>query len=488
MKVPLRFRPGAIQDRSLLHKFGRIVCRVSNHFATLQLKSPEFNKRPYSIRSTVLLTINFDPMADLMDSEKGEGQIPRMSGDSKKKRSPFFVKLLVAFVLIICAIPVMFGMGVVGAVYANLKFFHDQERGTVDFLSSDQVHNVARHLESTGASYPISTKTALSTIYGVSYTSNADVVTEVATVTGTRYVTVPGEALSVSVTTRESTTEYCEVQVVTMTESYTVTVPNDMASQDSSGDAVGATVTGNPQTVTENETDFSLTSGPSDAIVTGNPQTVTENETDFSLTSGPSDAIVTGNPQTVTESKTDFSLTVGSSDALTTASPETITKTFEVSSPLPKPHTTITIQSLYPPREGLSTVTQYTTVEKTITAPDSFITVTLTSKCPECSPIVSVSPSSSSTTTVYETAGVPPTSTTTIMVPPPAYPPYPTANNTLLPGLSGSVTVVPTVPTTTPVVVSGGTKKPEPRGWGGTSGTTNLSCTVMLVAIIMFAL
>ncbi|SCO83475.1 uncharacterized protein FRV6_07688 [Fusarium oxysporum] len=398
-----------------------------------------------------------------MDSEKGEGQIPRMSGDSKKKRSPFFVKLLVAFVIIICAIPVMFGMGVVGAVYANLKFFHDQERGTVDFLSSDQVHNVARHLESTGASYPISTKTALSTIYGVSYTSNADVVTEVATVTGTRYITVPGEALSVSVTTRESTTEYCEVQVVTMTESYTVTVPNDMASQDSSGDAVGATVTGNPQTVTENETDFSLTSGPSDAIVTGNPQTVTENETDFSLTSGPSDAIVTGNP-------------------------ETITKTFEVSSPLPKPHTTITIQSLYPPREGLSTVTQYTTVEKTITAPDSFITVTLTSKCPECSPIVSVSPSSSSTTTVYETAGVPPTSTTTIMVPPPAYPPYPTANNTLLPGLSGSVTVVPTVPTTTPVVVSGGTKKPEPRGWGGTSGTTNLSCTVMLVAIIMFAL
>ncbi|KAF5528719.1 hypothetical protein FMEXI_14549, partial [Fusarium mexicanum] len=222
--------------------------------------------------------------------------------------------------------------------------------------------------------------------------------------------------------------------------------------------------------------------------ITDNPETVTENETDFSLTSGPSDATITGNPQTVTESKTDFSLTVGSSDALASSSPETTTNTFEVSSPLPKPHTTITIQSLYPPREGLSTVTQYTTVEKTITAPDSFITVTLTSKCPECSPTVSVSPTSSTTTTVYETAGVPPTSTTTIMVPPPAYPPYPTANNTLLPGPSGSVTVVPTVPTPPPVVVSGGTKKPEPRGWGGTSGTTNLSCTVMLVAIIMFAL
>ncbi|PNP80220.1 hypothetical protein FNYG_06463 [Fusarium nygamai] len=397
-----------------------------------------------------------------MDSEKGSAQTPQMSRGGKQKRSRFFVYLCVAFLIVICAIPVMFGMGVVGAVYANLHLSY-LGNYNADFGSSDQAHNIARHLESTGGSYPISTKTALSTIYGVSYTSNADVVTEVATVTGTRYVTVPGEALSVSVTTRESTIEYCEVQIVTMTESYTVTVPNDKVSQGSSGDAVGATVTGNPETVTENETDFSLTSGPSDAIVTGNPQTVTE-------------------------SKTDFSLTVGSSDALTSSSPETTTDTFEVSSILPKPHTTITIQSLYPPREGLTTVTQYTTVEKTITAPDSFITVTLTSKCPECSPTVSVSPTSSTTTTVYETAGVPSTSTTTIMVPPPAYPPYPTANNTLLPGPSGSVTVVPTVPTPTPVVVSGGTKKPEPRGWGGTSGTTNLSCTVMLVAIIMFAL
>ncbi|SCV25964.1 uncharacterized protein FFB14_00828 [Fusarium fujikuroi] len=422
-----------------------------------------------------------------MDSEKGSAQTPQMSRVGKQKGSRFFVMLCVGFLAITCAIPVMFGMGVVGAVYANLHFLHRLNE-TVGFRSSDQVHNIARHLESTGGSYPISTKTALSTIYGVSYTSNADVVTEVATVTGTRYITVPGEALSVSVTTRESTIEYCEVQVVTMTESYTVTVPNDKVSQGSSGDAVGATVTGNPETVTENKTDFSLTSGPSDAVVTGNPETVTENETDFSVTSGPSDAIVTGNPQTVTESKTDFSLTVGSSEVLTSSSPDTTTNTFEVSSPVPKPHTTITIQSLYPPRESLSTVTQYTTVEKTITAPNSFITVTLTSKCPECSPTVSVSPTSSTTTTVYETAGVPPTSTTTIMVPPPAYPPYPTANNTLLPGPSGSVTVVPTVvPTPTPVAVSGGTKKPEPRGWGGTSGTTNLSCTVMLVAIIMFA-
>ncbi|EWG48491.1 hypothetical protein FVEG_08242 [Fusarium verticillioides 7600] len=435
----------------------------------------------------VLLTINFDPMADLMNPEKGSARTPQMSRGSKQKRYRFFVNLCVAFLIVICAIPVMFGMGVVGAIYANIHLGY-LGNDNADVPSSGQAHNIARHLESTGGSYPISTKTALSTIYGVSYTSNADVVTEVATVTGTRYVTVPGEALSVSVTTRESTIEYCEVQIVTMTESYTVTVPNDKVSQGSSGNAVGATVTGNPETVTENETDFSLTSGPSDAIVTGNPETVTENETDFSLTSGPSDAIVTGNPQTVTESKTDFSLTVGSSDALTSSSAETTTDTFELSSILPKPHTTITIQSLYPPREGLGTVTQYTTVEKTITAPDSFITVTLTSKCPEYSPTMSASPTSSTTTTVYETAGVPSTSTTTIMVPPPAYPPYPTANNTLLPGPSGSVTVVPTVPTPTPVVVSGGTKKPEPRGWGGTSGTTNLSCTVMLVAIIMFAL
>ncbi|KAF9768152.1 hypothetical protein IL306_014580 [Fusarium sp. DS 682] len=404
-----------------------------------------------------------------MDTEKGEAQTPRMTKYEKLKSSPFFVKVLVACVFIMCVILLMFGMGILGALYAQTKIFKDDHHlldAAAEHHASDEGPKIARHLEGAGGSYPISTKTALSTIYGVSYTSNPEVVTEVLTVPGTTYVTVPGEAqVSVSVTTRESTAEYCEIEVVTITASYTITIPNDKASQDSSGEAVGATVTGSPQTVTETRTDISLTDGPSDAIVTGNPQTVTETQIDISLTGGPSEVVTTSHPQA-------------------------ITNTFEISSFPPKPHTTITVQSLYPPLKDLSTVTQYTTIEKTITAPKSFITVTLTSHCPECTPIEPASPTSSTTTTVYETAGEPSTSTTTIIVPPPAYPPnppYPTSNNTLPPSPSGSITVVPSPPTT-PVIVSGGTKKPEPRGWGGTSGTTNLSCTVMLVAIIMFTL
>ncbi|KAF4335121.1 hypothetical protein FBEOM_11045 [Fusarium beomiforme] len=426
-----------------------------------------------------------------MDPEKSEAQAPRTTKYGKLKSSPFFMKMLVACVFIMCVVLCMFGMGVLGALYAHTKVLKHEFDATAEHHASDDGPNIARRLEGAGGSYPISTKTALSTIYGVSYTSIPEVVTEVLTIPGTTYVSVPGETqFSVSLTTRESTTEYCEIEIVTVTASYTITIPSDNTSQDSSGEAVGATVTGSPQTVTETRTDVSLTSGPSDATVTGNPQTVTKTRTDISLTQGPSDAVVTGNPQTVTETQIDLSLTNGHSEAVTTSYPQSITNTFEISSLLPKPHTTITVPSLYPPQKGLSTVTQYTTVEKTITAPNSFLTVTLTSHCPECTHIEPASPTSSTTTTVYETAGEPSTSTTTIIVPPPAYPPfppYPTSNNTLPPGPSGSITVVPPPPTT-PIIVSRGTKKPEPRGWGGTSGTTNLSCTVMLVALIMFAL
>lgn len=109
-----------------------------------------------------------------MDFEKGSAQTPQMSRVDKQKRSRFFVMLCVGFLAITCAIPVMFGMGVVGAVYgmffgtccfhglrqtdeviANLHFLHRLNE-TVDFRSSDQVHNIARHLESSGGSYPIS--------------------------------------------------------------------------------------------------------------------------------------------------------------------------------------------------------------------------------------------------------------------------------------------------------------------------------------------
>jgi hypothetical protein len=55
-----------------------------------------------------------------MNPEKGSARTPQMSRGSKQKRYRFFVNLCVAFLIVICAIPVMFGMGVVGAIYGML--------------------------------------------------------------------------------------------------------------------------------------------------------------------------------------------------------------------------------------------------------------------------------------------------------------------------------------------------------------------------------
>jgi hypothetical protein len=119
----------------------------------------------------------------------------------------------------------------------------------------------------------------------------------------------------------------------------------------------------------------------------------------------------------------------------------------------------------------------------------SLTIITVTGPYEKPSSVVSDTPTSTLTTTVYESVGEPWTSTTTVRVPHIDSPPFPTTNNTTGPGFSGT-TPLPPGPSSTPNVVSisAGTKKPEPRGWGGTSGTTNLSCTIMLVAIMMFVL
>ncbi|QPC73989.1 hypothetical protein HYE68_004741 [Fusarium pseudograminearum] len=145
--------------------------------------------------------------------------------------------------------------------------------------------------------------------------------------------------------------------------------------------------------------------------------------------------------------------------------------------------TTITVSNLTP-----TIVPPELPPKSTVTSCTTFV---LTLPYSKPTNIVGVPPESTVTATIYETEGDASTSTTTVFVPPPPYPPqppYPTANDTTLPDSTGNNPIVPHMPTPTPVIISGGTKKPEPRGWGGTSGTTNLSCTVMLVAVIMFLL
>ncbi|KAJ4268504.1 hypothetical protein NW762_002567 [Fusarium torreyae] len=427
-------------------------------------------------------------MMDCGKAEKGEKceEPPRVSKCDKLK-SLFSGMTLIKFVLLFVLLVVVFLVGVAGAAFAA-KMIHGH-KDTMGSLHS--THSEIRRNEGADSSYPISTKTALSTIYGVSHTPTPEVVTKVETVTGTTYVTVPGDEVqvSISVTTIESSTEVCEIEVVTMTESYTVTVTPttpDEGYSATSGALPEATVIGNPSTVTEVRTDTSFTSGLPDATISGNPSTVTEVRVDTSFTSGLPDATVSGNPETVTEGQTSWTVTSDLPDATVPGNPETVTEieqSFTVTSGI---HTVVVITDLYPPKQDLSTVTEFTTIQRTLTTRKSMITITVTDLYPGTATIESISPTSTLTKVVYETAGEASTSTKTIQIPASPYPPYPTANNSMVASPSGSVTVLPTMPT--PVVISGGTKKPEPRGWGGSSGTTNLSCIVMLVAVVMFVL
>ncbi|KAF4996876.1 hypothetical protein FGRMN_4197 [Fusarium graminum] len=530
-----------------------------------RLKTSPANRPHSHFDYPVFITINLiQVLANVKDPEKGATpQVPKTN-----KKCSIFKKIVIGFVLLVLLLAAMFGMGIAAAIFTEAKIppgkgviileppLPSQFPGFPGFPEFPGGYTLARRDEVAGASYPISTKTALSTLYGISYFTTHEVVTEVETITGTIYVTVPNEVqVSISTNTIESSSEYCDIEVVTMTETYTVTITPGGGYSATSNALPEATVTGNPETVTDNQTGFTLTKPLPDVTVSGNPETVTETQTDFTLTHGLPEATVIGNAETVTNTQIDFTLTHGLPEATVTGNPETVTDNqtgfiltnrlpdatvsgnpetvtdIYHSSPITGIHTTIVVPDLYPsgqaPRNsnpGMATVTvtvpyvsSPTAMTASTTVPLSgFITVTAPCELPP--PIMTMTepdlteptmvlvslvpippnrgtqivsmPSSTLTQTVYETVGEPSTSTKTVQVPVSLPPPYPTANNTLVTGPSGSITYVPVVPTPSPdtVTVSGSTKKPEPRGWGGTSGTTNLSCTIMLIAIIMFAL
>ncbi|RGP80619.1 hypothetical protein FLONG3_1223 [Fusarium longipes] len=448
----------------------------------------------------------------MKDTEKGEAPLrePEMGKVEKgkaKKRRTSWGKIFGMFLILALIAAVSFGMGIVGAEFAastdSTDRSSDESVVAIGAHATYRDRSMARRHQAAGASYPISTKTALSTIYEVRHTPTLVIETVFETVTGTTYVTAPDkDFVSVSTNTFDETTEYCEDEVVTMTETVTFVVTPEESPAASSAALPGTPVivTEEPETVTETEIDTSVTSGLPDAVITGNPETVTETEIDTSVTSGLPDAVVTGNPETftatvidtsitsnlpdvtvtgnpetVTATEVDTSVTSGLPDAIVTGNPETITKSEIDTSVTTSIFTTITVSNLYQQQVSKSTVTSCTT----------FV---LTFPYPQSTNIAGAPPESTFTATIYETEGDASTSTTTVFVPPSPYPPYPTANDTLLPDSTGNNPFVPHMPTPTPVVISGGTKKPEPRGWGGTSGTTNLSCTVMLVAVVMFLL
>ncbi|KAF7558666.1 hypothetical protein G7046_g5491 [Stylonectria norvegica] len=501
-------------------------------------------------------------------------------GKIEKLKSYFSTKRIIAgTVILVCMLAVMFGMGVLAARYEESDFHSGHVVVMAENSATQQAHGLVRRDEEctdssaqfasdaaaatagrftstslpgaaspfvsvatsvsavvpvdtaqpdardnadAGAPIPISTQTELSTIYSLP-THSHGVTTKTETTTD---VLTLSYSTSISALTFESSSEVCSMEVVTLTQSFTITVIPTPVSQ-APGDA---TVTGNPYTVTDVQTDVSVSSGLPDATVSGNPETVTDLQTDLSITSGLPDATVSGNPETVTDLQTDVSVT-GLPDATVSGNPSTLTNVqtdYFVSSGLPdatasgspstvtavqtsisvlssavtSPTLVLTFSDLYPPAStssGMSTITKVATVHKTVTqGGPSEIVVTVSNLYPQSSSSVvlmtsdaageaatftSPSPTSTTTRVVTETYGSTSVSLTTISI---VVPPYPSANGTASNYASGTMSTVPNP--TTPVIISGGAQKPQPRGFGGSNGTTNLGCTIMLIAAVMFLL
>ncbi|OAQ70419.1 hypothetical protein VFPPC_02895 [Pochonia chlamydosporia 170] len=314
-------------------------------------------------------------------------------------------------------------------------------------------------------SVPISTQTALSTIYSIKSTSEERTLTS--TTTGTTTITVS----PVQYTEASVTDDTCPAGV---TETVVVTVYP----------APDVTVTAGASTVTNVNTQVSYTSGLPDVTLSGNPSTYTAIQTDVSLTTGPPDATVSQDPATVTNVQTDITYTTGPPDATVSQDPSTVTDvqiswSWPLTSTYATPVTTLTISDLWgspPPvsvsdQPSLSTFTTIISSQVTITiTPSESVSSSLAGEVTSLSP----SPTSTYTETVTETGGPPAVETTTVDVYPPAYTSYNTTST------STSIT--------TPIIISAGNKRPEPKGWGGSNGGSNVACTIMLIAVFMFML
>ncbi|KAG5928834.1 hypothetical protein E4U42_007947 [Claviceps africana] len=329
--------------------------------------------------------------------------------------------------------------------------------------------------EAIGESVPVSTQTSLSTIYSIKSTAGARTMTS--TTTGTITITL----LPVPEYTH-SAEDACHE---TVTETVLVTVyPHS-----------DATVTAEASTVTDVNTQFTYSSGPPDLTLSGSPSTYTAVQTDVSFTPGAPDATVPGNPSTVTNVQTDVSVTPGLPDATISGEPSTVTD-IQISwnggltTTWSTPFTTITITDLWDatspspasqPTEPISLST-FTTI---LSSPSS--AAEASSQVAGDVTTLPANPTSTYTAIVTATGGPPAVETTTIdVLPPPAYtnPPYnsSSAEDTNAPASS------PSTSTYTPIVISGGSKRPEPKAWAGSNGSSHIACTVMLIAIITLIL
>ncbi|KHN95095.1 uncharacterized protein MAM_06980 [Metarhizium album ARSEF 1941] len=300
--------------------------------------------------------------------------------------------------------------------------------------------------ESTGESTPASTQTAPSTARNTSEER-----TLTSTTTSTVTVTVSPDQYSDNTKSQET----CHGET---TETVTVTVTVYPAPD--------VTITAGASTVTEASTDVSYTTRLPDVTLSGNPSTYTAIQTDVSVTTGLPDATVSGEASTVTDVETSWSWSLPSTYA--------------------SPFTTVTISNLWgsAPPADTSVESGHVSLSTLTTVVYSQVTITLSYPAPtpsassevagEATSTSGPSPTSTYTEFVTETGGPPAIETTTVDVLPPAY----TSYNT-----SSASSAAPSV-----VIVSDGSKRPEPKAWGGSNGGSNVACTVMLVAILTFLL
>ncbi|KAG6196288.1 hypothetical protein E4U10_001101 [Claviceps purpurea] len=263
-----------------------------------------------------------------------------------------------------------------------------------------------------------------------------------------------------------------------------------------------ATVTAEASTITDTNTQVTQSSGLSDVTLSGSPSTQTDVQTDVSFTSGAPDATISGTPVTVTDFKTDVHVTAGIPDATISAEASTVTNvqislSLPVTSTYTTYFTTLTITDLWDTASTLDPAMQ--TAESasleiiTIFPPTGSVssssTIVASSEVLGDVTTLPVSPTSTVTTTVTATGGTPAVETITVVVQPsPSF--TPTASNSTSAAaeetnVSGTLSSTSTY---SPIVISHGNRRLEPKFWTGSSGHGHVAGTVVLIAMITFLL
>ncbi|KAG6257782.1 hypothetical protein E4U23_000024 [Claviceps purpurea] len=340
--------------------------------------------------------------------------------------------------------------------------------------------------DSSGESAPVTSQASeasVTTIYNNTSTTQR-------TVTSTTTLTTTVTLLPVPEYTQSQSDEDACHKTVTETVLVTLYPQSD------------ATVTAEASTITDTNTQVTQSSGLSDVTLSGSPSTQTDVQTDVSFTSGAPDATISGTPVTVTDFKTDVHVTAGIPDATISAEASTVTNvqislSLPVTSTYTTYFTTLTITDLWDTASTLDPAMQ--TAESasleiiTIFPPTGSVssssTIVASSEVLGDVTTLPASPTSTVTTTVTATGGTPAVETITVVVQPsPSF--TPTASNSTSAAaeetnVSGTLSSTSTY---SPIVISHGNRRLEPKFWTGSSGHGHVAGTAVLIAMITFLL